>query len=152
LPTVYIYLTDSGPLRFKHFDARRLTARLKKPAQSGSRGPIMNSMKWRVLATSRVSIRGWELKTRPGDLLERDVRLPLPEPASGEEGYLKTAFENAQLRILQVCCGPRRACAMTEHPDTPAILVVRANGWRARRAARAGRIREIGQRAWHGWS
>lgn len=113
-PTVMVYTTDGGPLKFLHKDG----AIVNRPAVKA--GGIRFT---RGAAESHVveyqgdqpsEYMRVELKTQPVDLPERDIRMALAD---------RQPFENGQVRILRVTCPAQSACPLSTHPNDPAVVI-----------------------------
>lgn len=105
-PTVYVYLTDSGPIKFFHAAGPALT---RRPVRAGairfSRGNAEMHEVESYSETVAESIR-IELLTEPMDLPAADVRLPPESPL----------FENGQIRIERMSCGAGTECRIERGP------------------------------------
>jgi hypothetical protein len=111
-PTVYVYLRDSGPVRFIHTGEERFT--LTRPAvRAGgfrlSRGArethAVESLTDRLTEYLRVELKGLSV--------DRQVfrgRFPPEPPAGRGRGTQKVRFEDRQVRITRVTCAARRTC------------------------------------------
>lgn len=125
--TVYVYVTDSGVLEFKHMTGFRTPGVVidRPPVKAGairvSHGqPETHSVKY--LGDEPTEYARIELRTEPLDVPVRDVRLPpysFDKPSGAE-----TQFENGQLRIVRVLCAPGEKCPGSEHPRDPAVVVI----------------------------
>lgn len=110
-PTVYVYTTDGPPLTVKHTDGRGA----QRPAVHAggvrfNRGMAEQHTMENLTDQASEYIRV-ELKTKPVDLPDPDVRLA---PGAGP-------FENGQIRISRLVCEARSACAVSQYPavDVP---------------------------------
>ena len=113
-PTVLVYTTDGGPLKFLHKDG----AIVNRPAVKA--GGIRFT---RGAAESHVveyqgdqpsEYMRVELKTEPLDLPELDIRIALAD---------RKPFENRQVRILRVTCPPKSMCPAQAPPFYPAVII-----------------------------
>src|SRR5207253_10160473 len=90
VPTVYVYTTDSGPMRFKHDEGIMIE---RRPVKAGglrfNRG-MVEAHEVETLSDFPTEYFRVELKTERLELPMRDVRIP-PEEDHG--------FENAQVKI-----------------------------------------------------
>jgi hypothetical protein len=126
LPTIYIYLTDAGPIRFKHetFTIER------RPVRVGgirfSRGAVEKHTAENLTDAAGAYVRV-ELKTEPVEPPRRDVRLDA-EPHAPDENICKTQFENGQVRIVRMTCAAGRTCPPPETPDLFAVVVALGDG------------------------
>ena len=110
-PTIYVYTTDGPPLQVKHTDGRGA----QRPAVKAggvrfNRGMAEQHTMENLTAQASEYIRV-ELKTKPVDLPDPDVRLA---PGAGP-------FENGQIRISREVCPPQGACPAAKYPavDVP---------------------------------
>jgi len=113
-PTVYIYVTDGGRLQIGH-DAEEMVTR--PPVKAGGirfqKGVAERHAVEEIDGVESEYLRV-ELKTRPVDLPEVDVRRA---PAD------RTPYESGMIRILRVSCAAQSACPATQHPENPAVVV-----------------------------
>lgn len=110
VPTVYFYITDSGPVRFDH-EHVPIT---RQPVTAGSMrfaGPNVEKHTVNNLTDKPSDYFRLELKTDPVDRMSRDVRL---SPA-GE-------FENKQVRIRRFRCEVNDNCN-SEALQFPTVLI-----------------------------
>jgi hypothetical protein len=129
IPTIYVYITDSGPMTFLHSEGLALE---RRPLTAGGiRFNAGNLERHRVeydgdIPTSYLRI---ELKTEPLDRLQpgRDIRRQR-ETAPPGENLFKTQFANGQVRIIRVICAPGKDCPTSEHPADPALVVAMSAG------------------------
>ncbi len=113
-PTVMIYNTDGGKLTFKHKDGPDVE---RPPVKAGGIRFTRGAAESHLVVYNGDKPSEYmrvELKTEPLDLPERDVRM-----APGEW----TPFENGQVRIFRVTCGPKTTCPASAHPSDPAVVV-----------------------------
>ena len=115
--TVYVYVTDDGPIAFHHVTGDRVAGHtFRRPAvQAGAirfahGAPETHSVDY--LGDEPTEYARIELRTEPVDRPVRDVRLP----PGGE-------FENGQVRILRVHCAAGELCPPSAHPQDPAVVV-----------------------------
>ena len=125
--TVFIYLNDGGPVRFKHVEG-----------YSGDYPAIRPPTKARAFRLASVQGENHEvenLSNLPSDFLQVELKTEtvdsdsfkgryLPEPRSAQqpEDYRKTEFENGQARISRLACRSKRECGPLE-VERPAILI-----------------------------
>jgi hypothetical protein len=113
-PVVYVYVTDGGRLKFAHEEYGPM---IRKPVQAGAlrynRGRAEKHTVEELDGVSSEYLRV-ELKTKPVDLPERDIRRA-PED--------RTPFISNMIRILHVTCQPLSTCPASEHPEDPAVLI-----------------------------
>jgi hypothetical protein len=127
-PTVYVYLRDSGPVRFVHIGDEPFT--LTRPAvRAGgfrlSKGAkethSVESLTDRLTEYLRIEFKGVAV--------DRQVfrgRFP-PEPrAARSRAGQKVRYEDKQVRIARVTCAARRPCAGLSGADAASLLVALA--------------------------
>jgi hypothetical protein len=120
-PTVFIYTTDGGPIRFVHsYGIVNVRPAVKAGAIRFSRGMIEEHSVESLSAIPSEYLR-IELKTEPLDL-PGDIRLDPPPREAGASAE-KVQFENRQLRIVRVICAPHAACLAFARTEDPAVLV-----------------------------
>ena len=124
-PTIYVYLRDSGPVRFIHTGDEPFTLtrpavkaggfRLSKGAQETH---AVESLTNQLTEYLRVEFKGLTV--------DRQVfrgRFP-PEPrAAHNRGAQKVRYEDRQVRITRVTCAARRTCAGLSARDAASLLV-----------------------------
>ena len=124
-PTVYVYLRDSGPVRFVHLGEEQFT--LTRPAvraggfrlSKGAREThAVESLTDQPTEYLRVEFKGLTV--------ERQVfrgRFP-PEPRAARGRFAqKIKYEDKQVRITRVTCAARRTCAGLGARDAASLLV-----------------------------
>lgn len=116
-PTVYVYVTDGGPLHISHEGGPMVTRPVVKAGQvrfnhGMAEHHFMENMAGEASEYVRV-----ELKTRPADLPEKDVRLA-PDAAP---------FENGQIRISHLDCS--QSCAAPAYPAVDVPIGVAKPKW-----------------------
>lgn len=119
-PTVYVYLKDSGPVRFVHQPENVILTR--PPVHMGS---------YRVSPGRRERHSLVNLSDKPSDYLRVELRkVPLgtlkrefrgSAPASLVQGT-KVEFDDPVLRIERVVCDPGGSCPVPEE-SAPSVLV-----------------------------
>ncbi len=110
-PTVYVYTTDGGPIRFLHDEGYSIDRpAVKAGAIRFNRGMVERHEVESLSAIPSEYLRV-ELKTEPLELPSNDIRIPAPE---------NRGFENAQIRIEKSTCEPHQKCAAT---DLPSVVV-----------------------------
>ncbi len=100
-PTIYVYTTDGGSIRFSHADGRVIE---RKPVKAGGiRLSAGGAEKHSVESLSAIPSEYLriEIKAEPFDRPERDVRLD-PESHAPNTAVNKVQFESRQLRIVRV--------------------------------------------------
>jgi hypothetical protein len=111
--TVYVYLRDSGPVRFVHTGEEAFT--LVRPAVKAggfrlSRGAkethVVESLTDAPTDFLRVELKGWTDAERRSFL----KRFP-PEPTRATRTSQRLKFENERARIWRVTCAARGRCA-----------------------------------------
>lgn len=125
LPTIYVYLSDSGPVRFIHTGEEEFT--LVRPATKVggfrlSRGNRGETHAVESLTDKPTHFLRIELKTQFGDLKNFRGRFP-PTPHPTAQNSQERRFENDWVRILRLTCAPRRRCDDLSSRTAPALLV-----------------------------
>ena len=146
-PTVYVYLRDSGPVRFVHTGGEEFT--LVRPAvRAGgfrlSRGAkethAVESLTDQPTDFLRVELKGL-------DVDRRTFRGRFsPDWRASRRGSRRVRFEDAQVRITQVTCAARRACEGLSGPRAPSLLVALTPA--QLRSAAADVSMTLGQTVW----
>lgn len=124
LATAYVYLSDSGPIRFKHVDTKNWEiARPEVKARS--------FRLWRAVKEthevenpndSASEFLRVELKTEPLNPRSLTGRFPVLE-FSADENFEKVQFENEQVRITRMACAPGKPCVLAAGTGEPALFV-----------------------------
>ncbi len=119
-PTIYIYLNDSGPVRFVHEPENVVLTR--PPTHAGA---------YRVSPGRRERHTVTNLSDRPSDYLRVELKkIPMrtfkrefreAAPATLVQGT-KIEYENPVLRIERVVCNARADCAVVSE-SAPSVLV-----------------------------
>lgn len=119
-PTIYVYLDDSGPVRFVHEPENVILTR--PPTHTGS---------YRVSPGRRERHRLVNLSDKPTDYLRVELKkVPLGTlkrefRGSARERLVqgtKVEFDDPALRIERVICDPRGSCPLREE-SAPSVLV-----------------------------
>jgi quercetin dioxygenase-like cupin family protein len=124
LATAYVYLSDSGPIRFKHVATKNWEiARPEVKARS--------FRLWRAVTEthevenpndSASEFLRVEIKTEPLNPRSFTGRFPVLEFPQ-DENFEKVQFENDQARITRIACAPGKPCLLAAVPDAPALFV-----------------------------
>jgi quercetin dioxygenase-like cupin family protein len=121
---IYVYLTDAGIMRFRHFtDDSRSHVIDRPPVTAGSvrftRGAAeMHSVEYLgKISSDYITL---ELRTAAPIGVER---LP-PVLLDPGQSTARVQFENGQLRVVRVSCAAGEGCPDSDHPNDPAIVVV----------------------------
>jgi hypothetical protein len=119
-PTVYIYVTDGGPIRFLHDEGYSIDRpAVKAGGIRFNRGMVERHETESLSAVPSEYVR-IELKTKPLDLPERDVRI-LPSESRG--------FENAQIKLEKLICAAHEKCGAVDLPVVVVNLENRSAAW-----------------------
>jgi hypothetical protein len=115
-PTVYVYTTDGGRLRILHDEKEEPVIRPAVKANSirFNRGAMEHHQVEEMDGVASEYLR-LELKIRPVDLPDKDVRRA-PDDS--------TPYESGMIRILRVTCAAKSRCPASSHPEDPAVEVV----------------------------
>lgn len=112
LPTVYVYLNTSGPVRFTHTGDEKFTVVRPAVKAGGFRvsRPVIETHKVESLSAQPTDFLRIELKNLTVDADFRG-RFP-PEKNQTVKNSEKVSFENRQLRIVRVTCARHSACPL----------------------------------------
>ncbi len=119
-PTVYIYTTDGGPIRFLHDEGFSIDRPAVKAGGIRFNSGMVERHEVESLSDIASEYLRVELKTDPLELPSNDIRIP---PAENR------GFENAQIKIEKLTCEPRRKCPTTELPSVVVNLSNRTATW-----------------------
>jgi len=120
-PTIYIYLSDSGPVRFAHFEEKAFTT-VRPPAHVGA---------FRVAPARPERHTVENLGDIPSDFLrvelkQAKLRLKSPfrggAPATLASGLDAVEFQDGPVTIERVVCIAGMACSLTKE-DSASLLV-----------------------------
>jgi hypothetical protein len=149
-PTVYVYLRDSGPVRFVHTGEESFT--LTRPAvRAGgfrlSRGAkethSVESLTDQPTEYLRVEFKGLTVDRQ----LFRG-RFP-PEPrAARRRAAQKVSYDDKQVRITRVTCAARRTCAGLSAGGAASLLVALTPAWLNSAGGGAEVTLALGQTIW----
>lgn len=149
-PTVYVYLRDSGPVRFIHTGEEAFT--LTRPAvRAGgfrlSRGAkethSVESLTDQPTEFLRVELKGLDLT---GQYFRG--RFP-PEPrAARRRAAQKIRYEDKQIRITRVTCAARKTCPGLSGGGAASLLVALTPAWLRSAGAGAEVTLALGQTVW----
>jgi hypothetical protein len=138
LPTVYIYVTDGGPILFGHQEFAAMRRPAVKAGQIRFNRGNKETHTTEYLGDAPSEYVRVELKIDPLEKPRRDVRIAAED---------NTPFENAQLRIERADCSPCTALA------DPAVVITMPDGrvrWVAAETPPPGRqIRVVLKRTRH---
>lgn len=124
--SAYVYLNDSGPVIFRHGEARTGAAVTRPPTRAGafrlySAFDEVHAVENTTAAPS--DFLRIEFKTRPAE--PRTLRGRFLRLTSGETHLEQVQFENAQVRVSRILVGPKRSMELKAE-GTPALLVALA--------------------------
>jgi hypothetical protein len=125
--SVFIYLNDGGPVRFKHVEGSSGTyPAVRPPTKAGA---------YRLAGFQQENHEVENLSELPSDFLQVELKTEAIDPKSfrgrnypdqnlnqGKGNYHKVEFENDQIRITRLVCAARGASDPLEL-TTPALLV-----------------------------
>ena len=120
-PTVFVYLTDGGPIRFTHIQPE-FTAERPRVREGGIRfhTGAKETHVVEYLGDAPSEYLRIELKTERPDKKSQHVRMAPDD--------LKP-FENSQIRISRSLCAAKRECAPMEYPGLTVRLNDRTVSW-----------------------
>ena len=122
-PTIYVYLSDGGPVRFKHAETVPFVLERRAVKRGGFR-----------LSAGRLEKHEVEnISDTPNDFLRVELKA-VPLGTSGLSGRFapptdygrsatKVEFENANVKIVRFVCAPQGDCD-TDSPPRPALEVL----------------------------
>jgi hypothetical protein len=122
-PTIYVYLSDGGPVRFKHAEAAPFVLERRAVKKGGFR-----------LSAGRLEKHEVEsISDTPNDFLRVELKaVPLgtsslsgrfAPPTDYGRSMTKVEFENANVKIVRFVCLPQGDCE-TSSPSNPALEVL----------------------------
>ena len=117
LPTVYVYVTDGGPVLFGHQEFAAMRRPAVKAGQIRFNRGNKETHTTEYLGDAPSEYIRVELKTEKIDIPRRDIRI-----AAGDA----TPYENGQLRIERQDCSP---CAAVTMPTVIITTTDRAAHW-----------------------
>ena len=130
-PTVYVYLRNSGPVRFIHTGADPFT--LTRPAVKAGGFRLSKGAKETHAVESLTDQLTEYLRVEfPGLTVDRQVfrgRFPPETPAARVRVAQKVRYEDKQVRITRVTCAARRTCAGLSRRDTASLVVALTPAW-----------------------
>jgi hypothetical protein len=147
-PTVYVYLRDSGPVRFIHTGDEQFT--LTRPAVRAGGFRLSKGAKETHRVESLTDLPTEYLRVEfKGLTVDRQVfrgRFP-PEPRAARRRFAqKVRFEDTQVRITRVTCAARKPCAPLTGGRTASLLVALTPA--QLKAAEAEVTLALGQTVW----
>jgi hypothetical protein len=120
-PTVYVYLSNSGPVRFVHQPENVILTRPPTVTGAFRVSPGRNERHSLVNLSDKPSVYlRVELKTVKLGTFRQEFRGPAPDPPLQQGTSL--AFENSVLRIERVICAPHASCPLAKQ-SAPSVLV-----------------------------
>lgn len=119
-PTVYVYTTDAGPIRFLHAEGYSIDRPAVKAGGIRFNRGMVEQHEVESLSGIPSEYLRIELKTEPLELPSRDVRIPPTE---------NRGFENAQIRIEKSVCEPHQKCGLVDLPSVMVNLEDRHPTW-----------------------
>lgn len=124
---LYVYVTDAGPLVFRHDKARPGVAGMsiqRKAVQAGRirvTHPHPETHATEYLGDQPMEYARIELLTELPSA-PRDAVIA-PAVIDPSHTVMRQEYEDEQMRILRVVCAAGHACPQSAHPDDPAIVV-----------------------------
>jgi len=119
-PTVYVYTTDGGPIRFLHAEGFSIDRPAVKAGGIRFNRGMVEQHEVESLSGIPSEYLRIELKTEPLELPSRDIRIP---PAENR------GFENAQIRIEKSICEAHQKCGVVDPPSVVVNLEDRNPTW-----------------------
>jgi quercetin dioxygenase-like cupin family protein len=123
LPTIYVYLTDSGPVRFIHTGDEKFIL-IRPPVKAG--GFRLSCCKTEMHEVESLSDQASdflriELKDSVVDKGGFRARFP-PETKQTVDNSEKVEFENQEIRIIRLTCASGKVCKLNAQ-SSPYLLV-----------------------------
>ena len=130
-PTVYVYLRDSGPVRFVHTGEEQFT--LVRPAVRAGGFRLSRGAKETHSVESLTDLPTEYLRIEfKGLAVDRQVfrgRFP-PEPRAARRRVAqKVRYEDRQVRITRITCAARKMCAGLSGTNAASLLVALTPAW-----------------------
>jgi hypothetical protein len=149
-PVVYVYLRDSGPVRFVHMGEEPFT--LTRPAVKAGGFRLSGGAKETHSVESLSDLPTEYLRIEfKGLTVDRQVfrgRFP-PEPRAARRRVAqKVRFEDKQVRITRVTCAARRPCAGLSAGKDASLLVALTPAWLKSAGGAAEVTLTLGQTVW----
>ncbi|HEX7314827.1 MAG TPA: hypothetical protein VF297_12950 [Pyrinomonadaceae bacterium] len=130
-PTVYVYLRDSGPVRFIHLGEEQFT--LTRPAVRAGGFRLSKGAKETHAVESLTDQPTEYLRVEfPGLTVDRKLfrgRFPPEPPAVRRRVAHKVRYDDTQVRITRVTCAARRPCAGLSAGADASLLVALTPAW-----------------------
>lgn len=122
--TVYVYLKDSGPVRFKHTGEEKFSIDRPAVKAGGFRlGRAVNEThEVESLSDTPTDLLRVELKTEVADTKTFRGRFP-PDKHRGDKSSERVRFDNAQVRIARMTCAARSKCLDFNAQSRPSLIV-----------------------------
>ena len=131
-PAAYVYLVDSGPVRFIHAGWENDPVLTRQATKAGSfrLSPTRFDNETHAvenISNTRSDFLRIEIKTEAPD---RQSLLTRKGPFSGDRssGLNRIEFENSQLRVTRLISKPGTPLIVTANTDEPALVVVLSRG------------------------
>jgi hypothetical protein len=122
--TVYVYLKDSGPVRFKHTGEEKFSIDRPPVKAGGFRlGRAVNEThEVESLSDTPTDFVRVELKTEVKDTKTFRGRFP-PDTHRIDRSSVQVRFDNAQVRIARMTCAARSKCSGFNTQSRPSLVV-----------------------------
>jgi hypothetical protein len=131
-PAAYVYLVDSGPVRFVHSGWEQDPVLTRQATKAGSfrLSPTRFDNETHAvenISNTRSDFLRIEIKTAAPD---RESLLTRKGPFTGDRtnGLNRVEFENSQLRVTRLISKPGTPLNLTANPGEPALLVILSFG------------------------
>jgi quercetin dioxygenase-like cupin family protein len=121
---IYVYLTDAGVMRFRHFEGDTVGHIADRPPVKAGSLRLANgtaethTVEYLGNAPSKYIIL--ELRTKGTFAYQR---LP-PVSLDPARSTTQVQFEDAQVRVVRVSCAMNEKCPASSHPNDPAVVTV----------------------------
>jgi quercetin dioxygenase-like cupin family protein len=123
-PTVYVYLTKCGQVRFKHTSETLFVVDRPPVMPGGFRlgYPARETHEIENLSDQSSDFLRVELKTEARDVEVFRGRFP-PKNHSTSRSSKKTRFKNGQISIVRLTCAAQKECKLEPDKDRPWLLI-----------------------------
>ena len=131
-PAAYVYLVDSGPVRFVHAGWEQDPVLTRPATKAGSfrLSPTRFDNETHAVennSDTRSDFLRIEIKTEAPDRQSLNARVG-PYVGNRANGLNKKEFENSQLRVTRLISKPSASLEVTAYADEPALVVVLSLG------------------------
>ena len=122
-PTIYVYLSDGGPVRFKHVELAPFVLERRAVKRGGFRLSAGRLEKHEVESISDASNDFLRVELKAVQLGTSSLSGRFSPPTDYGRSTTKVEFENANVRIVRFVCAPQADCEIAG-PSSPALEVL----------------------------